>query len=81
MRTVLLLVSALTLVIGMANPALAGCAEELKQVKERVQQAPRNRTPGRDAALTNIQAAENALARNDEKACLEAVRCASASFN
>jgi len=57
-------------------PASAACADDLKKVKQAIQQLPQSWK--KDDALLKIKEAEAALARKDEAACKLAVQAADA---
>ena len=56
--------------------ASAACADDLKKVKQAIEQLPRSWR--KDDALLKIKEAEAALARKDEEACKLAVQAADA---
>lgn len=68
----LVLAAAVLAVAGFVLPASAAtCGDEMKMVKADWSKA--TDTKKKDAALVHTKAAEQALARKDEKACLDAL--------
>jgi hypothetical protein len=75
----LVLAAAVLAVAGFALPASAAtCDAEMKTVKADWNKA--TDTKKKDAALVHTKAAEQALARKDEKACLDALGKARAAM-